>query len=82
MEKKTDIDWKKPLTNKQLLFFVLAFVLVCGLMLGYIVGAYQVQQHWEEYDENLQSRIENECLCIERYLQNGTDISLGGFKWE
>lgn len=80
MEEGSDIDWKKPVTNNQLIIFALIFFLFAGFIIGFAIGGYSIQEKWVSYNDNLQKRIKSECICINRSLPCGTDITLGGIE--
>lgn len=81
MEEQSNIDWKKPVTSKQLFLFALIFFLVAGFTIGFAIGGYITQKNWEEYNTHFQTRIDQECVCEQRFSSCGRDITLGGKKW-
>ena len=76
MEKESDIDFAKPLTNKQIIIFALIAVLVCGFILGFTIGGYSMQQKWENYFEDLKERLSDDA----RFLKSIGDDTNGNFK--
>lgn len=76
MEKELDIEWKKPVTNKVYVLFALFIFLIGGFAMGFAFGGNAVQTAWEEYNINLQERIEADCICINRTLPCGIPAPL------
>lgn len=75
MEEESGIDWKKPVTDKQFLVFLLFCFFIGGLTLGYLFGGYQVHKEWQSYFESSPYK----CICDNESIS--WNIYTGGVKW-
>jgi len=68
MEKELNIDWKKPVKNKIYVLFALFIFLLGGFVIGFSIGGSIIQNSWEDYNLQLEQKIERDCVCIDGIL--------------
>lgn len=45
------------------IMILLCAFLVSGFIMGFAVGGYVQQKNWEEYNDLLEEKMENDCIC-------------------
>lgn len=65
------------LTKQDLFLVCIIIFLVAGILIGFMLGSYDMQNKWENFFEDYKEEINKSCICVPKYEQE-TSINLSG----